>query len=87
MSKAEDKLYAYLMNNFGLYELLELWEQLPNGLISCDEMGIIDRMIYDQGVEPILTALSGPLIKGLTSKIESERQEALAQMNEMGYEL
>lgn len=87
MSKAEDKLLEYLSNNFSICDLLALWEELPNGIISACEVGVIDYMISTYGIEPILTALSGPIIKGLTSYDETERQEALAKMQEMGYEL
>lgn len=87
MDEAERKLVNYLVSNFGIWELLELWEQVSKDMISADEIGVADYMVYTCGADEIFRILSKDLIPKLASGSPREQEEALKQMEEMGFEL
>ena len=86
MTKQENKLVNYLVQNLDICALLELWEKTDNYFLSADEQGIADYMVYSLGTDTILAALSAPLIEQLVSTDASERQDAINAMHEMGYD-
>lgn len=84
---AENKLASYLGFNFTIWQLLELWEQLDRNILSADELGIADHLVYTYGPDEIHRILSKDLIPKLTSEDLYEQREALLLMEEMGFEL
>lgn len=87
MDEAERKLANYLGFNFTIWQLLELWEKVDRNMISADELGIADYLVYACGADRIFHILSKDLIPKLTSENPHEQEEALKQMKEMGFEL
>lgn len=85
--RQNNKLADYLGWNMTMFELLELWEKIDSDLLSADELGIADYMVYALGAEKILRALSAPLIEKLAGEDKRERQDAINEMRKMGYDM
>jgi len=85
MDEAECKLATYLGFNFTIWQLLELWEQVDKNMLSADELGIAGYLVYVCGVDRVFHVLSKDLIPKLTSEYPDEQEEALKQMEEMGF--
>lgn len=85
MDEAERKLANYLGYNFTIWDLLELWEKADKNMLSADELGIADYLVCECGTDRIFDILSKDLIPKLTSEYPDEQEEALKQMEEMGF--
>lgn len=86
-SKQDNKLIEYLGWGMTIWQLLELWEKVDPDLLSADEPGIADYMVYVLGAEKILNVLAAPLVEKLVSENERDRQDAINEMRKMGYDM